>query len=256
MKHLYSTLLFFAILFSQLGLAQDKNVFYQYSTINALLEGYFEGNLTCGELKKHGNFGLGTFNQLNGELILLNNVCYRSLTDGSIELVNDSVKTPFASVSFFTPMSHVVGDKALNYLSLCHLLDSISPSKNVVIAVQITGTFSHIKLRSVPPQTKPYRKLVEIVKTQPTFEYQGISGTLVGFRCPEFAKGFNVPKYHFHFISNDKSKGGHVLDLVAKNTNIDLQLLRNLDVQLPNNAEFDTLELESDKAKELEKVEK
>jgi acetolactate decarboxylase len=256
MKHLYSILLFLSLLSSQLGLAQDKNVFYQYSTINALLEGYFEGNLTCGELKKHGNFGLGTFNQLNGELILLNNICYRSLTDGSIELVNDSVKTPFASVSFFTPSNTFPTLKQCDYSTLCHYMDSVVARNNTVLSVRVDGVFDWIKLRSVPPQTKPYQKLSKIVETQPTFEYQSIAGSLIGFRCPEYAKGFNVPKYHFHFLSKDKKRGGHVLNLRVDDANVSIQIHRSIMVQLPDNNTFDELQLEHDKSKELEKVEK
>jgi acetolactate decarboxylase len=75
----------------------------------------------------------------------------------------------------------------------------------------VDGRFEYVKTRSVPRQHKPYPPLVEVVKDQPTFELHDVSGSLVGFRFPDYAQGLNVSGYHFHFITADRSAGGHVL---------------------------------------------
>jgi len=236
--------------------SQDTSSFFQYSTINALLEGYYDGDLSCKELKEHGDFGIGTFNGLDGELILYQGVCYRSLNDGSIELVSDSVKTPFASVAYFKPSITISVSSYKAYSNLSQMIDSILKTKNTVEAIKIEGLFRNIKLRSVPRQTKPYQKLVKIVETQPTFEYQNIEGSLIGFRCPDYAMGINVPKYHFHFLSKNKQKGGHLLDMSVDKAQVTIQYLRKILVQIPDNILFDSLLLEHNQSAELEKVEK
>lgn len=49
----------------------SDDILYQVSTINALLEGIYDGDTSYGELKQHGDFGIGTFSGLDGGMIEL-----------------------------------------------------------------------------------------------------------------------------------------------------------------------------------------
>jgi len=106
------------------------------------------------------------------------------------------------------------------------------------------GKFDYLKVRSVPAQKRPYRLLAEAVKGQTIFEHQAITGTLVGFWSPAFIGQAGVPGYHFHFISADKSFGGHVLDLRFKVLDIQLDRCSGLMLVTPENGDYFNADLE------------
>lgn len=74
-------------------LQMHKGSLFQASTINALVEGINEGDTTVKELKKHGDFGIGTFDDLDGEMIELDGKFYQIKSDGHAYPVKDSMKT-------------------------------------------------------------------------------------------------------------------------------------------------------------------
>jgi acetolactate decarboxylase len=135
-------------------------------------------------------------------------------------------------------------------------IDESMPTENIFYAVKVEGTFQYMKVRSVPKQERPYPKLVDVVKEQAIYEYSDIEGTVVGFWCPEYAKGVNVPGYHFHFISKDGTVGGHILDCVLDKTMAEIDYTNEFDMVLPSTDDFYHYNLGLDKKKELEKVEK
>lgn len=235
---------------------KNNQSIYQISTINALLEGYYDGETTIGSLKKKGNFGIGTFNNLDGELLAIDGTFYQIKSDGKVYLTNDSTKSPFAAVTNFKEDISKSITTPMNFHQLETFLDSILPGLNLMYAIKIYGEFDNIKTRSVARQQKPYQPLVEIVKTQDTFTFNKVSGTLVGFRLPEYMRGVNVPGYHFHFITEDKTKGGHLLDCTTKNINISIDSIRNFELSLPANEEFNQLQIGNKKKEELDKVER
>ena len=151
---------------------QKNDVVFQSSTINALLKGIYDGDVTFGELKRNGDFGLGTFNGLDGEMIGLAGTFYQIKADGVAYPVEDSVKTPFSVVSFFAPDDTLELDTADSYTQLKRHIDGLLPSQNIFYAIRIDGNFKYIKTRSVPGQQKPYPPLVEVVKEQSVFEFQ------------------------------------------------------------------------------------
>lgn len=236
-------------------LARKDSVF-QFSTINALMDGLYDGVITVGELKKHGNFGLGTFDTLDGEMIVLGGDVYRVRADGVAYPVEDSVKIPFAAVSFFDPDRIVKTDNSIPWGQFASYLDRLLPTHNLPYAIKIEGEFSYLKARSVPSQTKPYPKLMEVVSKQPTFEFRNAKGTLVGFRLPSYMEGVNVPGYHFHFLTEDGKAGGHLLELQMEKGQIEIDFLSDFRMELPRTDDFYRLDLSKDKSKELEKVER
>lgn len=237
-------------------LPDNKDVLFQTSTISALLEGAYDGEVTCKELKKHGDFGIGTFDALDGEMLALEGKVYQIRADGKAYCAEDSLSTPFAAVKFFEADKTIVPDTSLNFKELEECLDRLLPTKNILYALKVEGVFKYIKTRSVPKQRKPYPRLVEVVKNQPTFEFHNIRGTIVGFRLPAYVDGINVPGYHLHFITEDRSAGGHLLECSTSNVTIEVDYTRAFFVVLPEHGDFYQVDMTEKKEGELERVEK
>jgi acetolactate decarboxylase len=235
---------------------ENRDVLYQASTLNALLKGVYQGDITFKELRKHGDFGLGTFDGLEGEMIELDGIFYQIKADGVAYAVDDSMKTPFAVITFFEADKTVLQDKSLNYKQLVEYLDNLLPTKNIFYAIKINGVFSYIKTRSVPRQNKPYPLLVDALKNQTVSDLYNVNGTIVGFRFPDYMKGLNVPGYHFHFITEDRKAGGHLLDCEIQSSLIEIDYTDRFYMVLPEHDVFYRTDLRSDKQKEFEGLEK
>jgi acetolactate decarboxylase len=236
--------------------AQAGDVFYQTSTIDALLQGVYDGATTFEELARHGDFGIGTFNGADGEMIALGGRFFQIASDGKARPVAPTLRTPFASVTRFHATITLDVAAPTTYDELMRKIDAALPSPNYFYAVRVTGRFDSLKARSVPRQHPPYPPLAEVVKTQPVFEFKDARGTLVGFRCPEFAKGVNVPGYHLHFLNRDETGGGHLLSCVLREGKVEIDVLREFQMALPSTPEFAAADLVRDRAVELRKVEK
>lgn len=252
MKKLILFLLISYPLFSQSKL----EVVFQTATINSLLNGVYEGELSMLKLKGNGDFGIGTFNQLDGEMLVLNGHVYKIKADGKVYPVPNSEKTPFATVTFFNADTVIDITQQTELKELQDLIDKSIPTRNIFYAVKVEGEFEFVKTRSVPAQQKPYIPLLEVVKNQPVFESDNIKGTIAGFRTPEFAAGVNVPGYHFHFIDDQRTFGGHVLDLRIKKAKISLDYTHSFSLSLPAAKDFYETDLRQNKKADLEKVEK
>ena len=219
--------------------AGGRDVLFQTSTLPALMQGSLDGELTCGRLKAHGDFGLGTFHALDGEMIVLDGRIYRIPADGVAQPVTDDAETtPFAAVTFFEPDKTTTLTGSLDFKHLSAAIDAMLPTKNVPYAVKITGKFKHVKTRSVPRQSKPYPPLVEIAAKQPTFELHTVEGTAVGFRLPDYVQGVNVPGYHLHFLTADRKAGGHILKLTASDVKVEIDSCSAIHVSLPSTPAF------------------
>ena len=235
---------------------KNKDVLFQISTIGALLEGVYDGETTYEKLKRHGDFGIGTFNGLDGEMIGLEGKFYQIKADGIAYLVDDSMKTPFATVTFFESDKSALLEKIENYDQLKKCLDKLLPTKNIFYAIKIEGTFEYIKTRSVPGQSKPYPLLVEVVKNQSIFEFHNVKGTIAGFWCPGYVEGVNVPGYHLHFITEDRKAGGHLLECHLQNARVEIDYTSEFYMALLKSDEFYKTDLTRKKQKELERVER
>jgi acetolactate decarboxylase len=236
------------------GCAHDKGTITQISTIDALLSGDYDGSERISELTKHGDFGIGTFDRLEGEMIVLDGVVYQAKADGRI-YTPENITTPFAAVSYFTPEQSVTIDKTVTLEEFEKLIDERVPDMNVFCAVKSMGTFKKMKVRSVPAQSKPYPPLAEVVKTQPVYEYENIKGTIVGYRLPLFVKGINVGGYHLHFIDETRTYGGHILSFEISDAKAYTDTERKLTLILPERG-LKGIDLSKDRSVELQRVEK
>jgi acetolactate decarboxylase len=224
---------------------------YQVSTISALLAGGYDGDTTVGELLRHGGFGLGTFNGVDGEMMVLDGKVYRGTTDGRAQLVSDAERTPFAVVVAFEPRASmpVVVGQSLEQLQAA--LDAQPLSAARIVAARLDGRFRGIRLRSEPKQTPPYRPLAEVMKAQQvTHDFEDIDGTLIGFRFPASASSVNVAGWHFHFLSADKTRGGHVLSLTTGRGEARMQEISDLRIRFPAQAPASSASAEAIKAVE------
>ena len=213
--------------------------------------------MTFGELKRHGTFGLGTFDALDGEMIGLEGGFYQIKTDGVAYPVPDSMTTPFAVVTVFDADKTLPSKDGMDYEGLKSYLDKAISDKSIFYAVKIEGTFKYLKTRSVPRQQEPYPPLVEVVKEQTIFEFHDVEGTIVGFRCPDSVKGgVNVPGYHLHFITEDRKAGGHLLACQLQDVTIALDYTSEFYMVLPQHESAQQKsDLSKDRSEELEKVE-
>lgn len=228
----------------------------QISTIDALLGGIYDGEINLAKLLQYGNFGLGTFNSLDGEMIVLEGVCYQIKSDGNVVIPNVSIKTPFAAVTSFEPDIKMLFKGTINMEQLQNKIDSLIPSINYLYALKICGRFITAKARSVPAQKSPFKPLIEITKNQPVFSFENIGGTLVGFRCPAYIKGLNVAGFHLHLLTEKRNAGGHLLSMIADSLIIEIDQTDSYRVLLPHDKFFSEADFSSDKEGELKKAEK
>lgn len=259
MKYLFKILVTAGLLLAAAQpdcLAEQTGILFQYSTINALLSGRYDGDMRFAELARHGDFGIGTFNGLDGEMIALDGNFHQVTTDGRVSSVAPEAATPFAVVTFFHGDRSIPLPDGLDYQGVQKLLDTTITNHNLFQAVRIDGTFSEMTTRSVPAQKPPYLPLATVVAKQAVFHCKKIAGTLIGFATPNYVAGLNVPGYHFHFLSADRQQGGHVLELRTTSGRITLSEMRTFTMTLPAAADFATVDLRGPRRQEMEKVEK
>ena len=219
---------------------KETGVLYISAPVSALMKGFFEENTTVAELKNYGDFGLGTFNDLDGELMMIDGAVYQLNADGCTRQVGDDVETPFACVTFFKPntVEEIAGE--LDYAAFKSLLYRLIPSMNMFYALRIDGFFSHVKAWSIPRQTN-YHPLSEV--NAETFEYHDLEGTIVGFYTPEFIKSLSMPGYHLHFLTGDRKHGGHLQYCTLKHAHLSIQFISKLTLNMPMTIDYLTASL-------------
>jgi len=227
----------------------ERDILYQVSTLDALMAGLYDGVQSIGELSRHGDFGLGTFDALDGEMVVLDGRFYQVRFDGTTTRVNKRFTTPFACVTFFDKDLTIPLTVPHDWGRIQGVLDGALSSRNAFHAIRIDGTFLFVKTRSVPRQEKPYtRKLAEIAAEQSVFEMRNITGTIVGFFCPYYSKGANLPGFHLHFISQDRTQGGHVLEASLLHGTLFVDETLGFQMSLPSTDSFRRLVIqEADK---------
>jgi acetolactate decarboxylase len=230
-------------------------VLYQYATIDALLAGAYDGDMSVAELSKHGNFGIGTYNRVDGEMIVIDGQFYRAQGNGKVQKADPADLSPFAVITDFKPDTQFALQDIHALVELESKLDSLLPNKNLIYAIRISGDFDDMTTRAISPQEKPYKPLAEVTKTQSVFHLGKTSGQLIAFRSPAFVKGFNVPGYHWHYLAADRQSGGHVLALALANARVEIAQLADVEIKIPTTKAFADTDQSQDRSKELHAVE-
>ena len=228
---------------------------YLCAPVNALVEGIYEENIPFSEVKKHGDFGLGTFNDLDGEMVMLDGRIYQIASDGRVTEIDEKTLTPFACVTTYQPLSHDELDQELNYADFQQWLDGLLVSPNIFYALRIEGVFAEVKARSVPKQAN-YQPLLDVAKEQTIFHFKNIEGTLAGFYTPSFMASLNVPGWHLHFLSADLRRGGHLLECRPRKVRAGVQFLQTLELSLPMNFDYLTWDFRRNIQEDLNSTEK
>ena len=187
---------------------------YQVSLMQAFMHGEYNGVITVGDLKAHGDTGLGTFEGVNGEMIVLDGVVYQAAADGSINVMADNETIPFATITKFDEDGKIDNITAKDFNDLTSQLDKTIEKygTNNMYVIKIKGDFSNITVRSVEKQEKPYKEFTDVAAVdQKVFNHTDQTGTVVAVYFPEYMKELNMHGWHLHFLSDDKTKGGHVL---------------------------------------------
>lgn len=212
---------------------------YQYGTMAGLMAGAFSGTTTVKNLLKHGDFGIGTFEGVDGEMLIYNGVVYKTDSDGISSIQDDSTLAPFANVTKFSTDKNIITDATFE-----NLFKKIDLNPNYFYAIKITGNFEKINTRSPKKHEKPYPPLLDILKTQSIFNYENASGIIVGFFSPEYVQGVGIGGLHLHFLSDDKTKGGHVFDFEISNANIEISKPLNFTLELPQSEEYQAIDID------------
>jgi acetolactate decarboxylase len=202
-----------------------------------LLEAIYEGDVIYGKVRKHGDFGLGTFNRLDGEMVGFDGTFYQIRSDGSARRVTPDQKTPLAVVTFFAPDKELELPQGVNKEGLQSLIEAATDA-NLFTAIKIDGMFDEVDTRTVEQQKKPYPPLTDEAKHQAVKIIRDVHGTLAGFRSPPYAQGIGVAGLHLHFLREDKQAGGHALNHRIRSGRIQFAALHGFHIELPASAAF------------------
>ena len=234
---------------------ENRTTLFQVSLLQALSLGDYHGTVTIDELKRHGDIGLGTFDGLDGEMIVLDGIVYKAAGDGTVTVIDDGT-TPFANVTFAKDdITDTVSANSFKDFEKRMARILMKNGTNSVYFIKICGKFD-ITIRSIAKQSPPYRKLAEVLsEEQVVWDHKGICGTVVGVYCPTYMSMMNNHGWHLHFISNDRKIGGHVLDLAFDDTEFLMTRTDSMNIIIPCTEPFQSLDLSQDQEKDIKSIE-
>lgn len=238
--------------------SEDRDTLYQVSLLQGLLQGDYNGSISIGELKACGDTGIGTFDRLNGELIMVDGVVYRAAGDGTVEVPSDDETIPFSNVTFMDADEEVSINNVASFDDLMEILNGkvAELGGNRFYMIRIDGVFNTVYARSEYAQDKPYEPFVVVLETDQTFfDMENVSGTVVGLYCPAYMSELNNAGWHLHFISDDRTSGGHVLDLAIEEAVITWDYTDNFEMILPDNDEFTQIDFSIDRSEDVRRAE-
>ena len=233
----------------------DHSTLFQVSTTGALVEGVYKGAVTVRELRKHGDFGLGTFEGLDGEMVVVDGSFYQVQSDGRITEPADAAPVPFAVVTTFRPLRRVPITAFASFEALTGQFDAHRRSDNLFFAVRLDGRFAEIHTR-VACKVEAGVPLDQATAHQAEFRMKEVTGSIVGFWSPPYARSLNVAGWHLHFLTDDRKGGGHLLGCGGRGLEAKLQELDDLRLAIPETAQFLHADLTRDPSAALDKAER
>ncbi|RYY35551.1 MAG: acetolactate decarboxylase [Sphingobacteriaceae bacterium] len=246
---------FICLLFAgNLSAQHKKNNLYSAGHAGAFIGGLYNVYFPYTQVLNNGDFGLGAPEELDGELLIYKGVAYKTQHTGKTTVLNGGT-TPYAISCFFKADKIVKAGKQLNKADFFKFIDSLTTNTNGIYAIKVSGKFSLIKTRAFPPVQKPYRPLAELLSSQRFFEFKDTKGTLVGFKLPELMEGPFIKGYHFHFLSDAKDAGGHIIDLIADDVTVEIDELTSYSMDLPQTEGFKNFDFKKDMKEAIKSVE-
>jgi acetolactate decarboxylase len=236
--------------------AGDGDELVQFSLLAALAAGDYAGGAPLVDVRQFGDFGVGTFDRLDGEMIVLDGEIFQVVASGEVVRRDDQGATPFATVTFFAADGTIEHVSAGSLTELDQTLDRRVPHDKRPFALKVTAEFEELTLRSAPPQKPPYRPLAEVIDQQRVWKRENVRGTLVGIRCPEWMGTLNVAGYHWHFLSDDRKVGGHVLDCRFNDGRAAYDECSSVLIRLPASASFGAIDMSGVSEADVNKIER
>lgn len=222
-----------------------------------LIGGLYDGFYSYKLLKKHGDFGLGAPDKLDGELMIFKGKIYQTQNSGKTFEVDDKQLTPFAMVNFFHTDIKLTPNKSMNKAELFHYLDSVLTNVNGMYAIHISGKFGYLKTRAFPPvKEHDHTPLADMLSLQHFFEFKEAQGDLIGYRLPSFMDNTNIAGYHFHYLSQQKDAGGHIIELKTSDIVIEIDVLDSYTVQVPVTKDFQHFDFKKNREEDIKNVER
>lgn len=235
----------------------QKNTLYQYGVADAFVGGLFDATYTWRALKHHGDFGLGAPGMLDGELTIVDGKAYQTQADGTTTPVSDNFKTALAFVTFFSPDTVFTLSGKTDQAAAFQRIDQYLRHKNGMYAIRISGVYDQLKTRAFPAYSqKPYPPLATLLHTQHFFDIKNTTGELVGYKLPPYINGLSIEGYHFHFLSDDRQQGGHMLTFSGAELKVEIAELKGFQLDVPSDPTFTDFEFKKKQNIDLEKVEK
>lgn len=233
----------------------DHNL-YSAGHAGSFVSGLYDAYYPYKQLEQHGNFGLGAPDHLDGELMMLDGKYYQTRYTGITTRLADTGKTPYATVCFFKADKIYKPGKPLTKAALFSYLDSVLNNQNGMFAIHIKGTFKTVRTRAFPPvMQKPYVPIAAILDKQVFFTFDKIEGDFIGFKLPGYLEGPAISGYHFHFLSANRDKGGHVVDFITDNIVIEIETLNSFTLDVPQTADFNNFNFKKDRSADIKSVE-
>lgn len=212
---------------------------YQHGTLGTLMAGLLEGTATINEILEHGDLGIGTLTGSDGEVIILDGIAYHANEYGEFKQLEGHEMTPFSTVTPFKVDKQFDVRYITDSEAVLNEIQRQAASNNIFIAVKITGKFEMIHARMMPKQERPYTKLIESAKKQPEYTKEQVHGTIVGFYSPQLFHGVAAGGFHLHFVDENKTFGGHVLDFEFNSGSVEISNIETLEQHFPvSNDEF------------------
>ena len=240
-------------------MSERQTLMYQVSTLKALSLGYTRPVVTVAGLLRHGDTGLGTFENVGGEMIVLDGRCFRADENGAVTESGTDGGVPFASVSKLTGQRKIAAGPIGDIRALRTFLDlriEEGFGLNSMHMARIDGRFESVSARSESPFRSQHVSLKQVLeRTQRDFVFRNVRGSLVCVYYPDYMDGINMPGWHFHFLSEDRKRGGHVFELRITEGTVLLDRISRIEIQLPREPAFDTYSLTQASDEEIRQVE-
>jgi acetolactate decarboxylase len=210
----------------------NQNVLFQLAAFNTFSTGQYAGFMTYADLEKHGDFGIGTFDGLDGEMLAFDGVFYQVPSTGIPRQAESTQTAPYATITYFhADSAYAVSD--MNYTQLKAFLDGKFEDKEAIYAIKVSGDFTYAQTRSPQKQAAPYPDLTGALKTQGVFNLTSVEATAVGFWFPQSMSGVDYAGYHLHLITGDHAAGGHILDCIIQNATVEVDVIKDYQLILP-----------------------
>jgi acetolactate decarboxylase len=181
---------------------------FQSMPSSAFKTGLYSPYLTIGAARAHGDFGVGEYEFLDGEVTAVNGNYYRQTADGKLLLMEADERLCFASVTHFVPGNNFELDGGLTETTIQPVLLKQFGTDNAIFAMRIDGTFDQVTTTAVRRQSEPFATFDKVQHV--SFQFSALAGTLVCFYAPGFLAETGIAGFHYHFLAEDRTGGGHV----------------------------------------------